>query len=169
MARFLPLSRETILTPFGGKYEWEFVREKDVWRGRPWGAVLCCIVVGEEAMVPDLSERETRLLEVLVHIVDHILCRPEFRKGEEDTFIDTSSMSAGESSLLALEQYGLATLCLPTLRLGQWTDTGQNLRAAMREKYASETFKHVLPVPSGLHDPAYTVETALGISQREAM
>jgi len=120
-------------------------------------------------MAHELDERQTRLLEALVHIVDHILCRPEFKKGEEDDLIDTSSMDAGESSLLALERYGLATLCPPTLRLGQWTDAGQNLLRAMREKYASEPFKHLLPPSSGLHDPAYAAEGALSINEREAM
>jgi hypothetical protein len=120
-------------------------------------------------MVPDLSERETRLLEALVHIVDHILCHPEFVKGEEDDLIDTSAMGAGERSLLALEQYGLANLCPPTLRLGQWTDAGQDLRRAMREKHASETFKHSLPTVPWIPDPAFNAETALGISRREAI
>jgi len=119
-------------------------------------------------MVLDPSEREARLLEALVHIVDRILCRPHFANGEDDDLIDTNCGNAGEGALLALEKYGLARLCLPTLRFGRWNDGGQKLRREVREKYGAEAFQYCLPTEPGVHDPAYKAEAALGIGAREA-
>ena len=78
-------------------------------------------------------------------------------------------MSAGESSILALKEYGIVNLCLPTLRFGEWTDAGQRLRKALPRKSVGVRAQHNLPLLTEVDDPEYTPATELGISNREAL
>ena len=120
-------------------------------------------------MVLELSERESRLLEALVHVVDRLLDRPA-APGQAGRLIDSNALSAGESSLVALEQYGLVVdVCPPHARFGQWTDAGQKYRKVLSEGHVGEDFRHGLPVVTSLHDPAYMPSSELGINGREAL
>ena len=119
-------------------------------------------------MVTDLSERERRLLETLVHEVDRLLDRP-FENGQQGSLIDTSAMDAGESSILALKEYGLVNLCLPTLRFGEWTDAGQRFRQTLPKRPVEERCRHNLPVLTDVDDREYTPAIGLGIGKREAL
>jgi hypothetical protein len=83
-------------------------------------------------MVPDLSEREKRLLEVLVHLADRIL-----HSEQDDNHIDSGCLSAGEGAILALAEYGLATCEPPWLRIGEWTDAGLEFRKKLPGYYNS--------------------------------
>jgi hypothetical protein len=121
-----------------------------------------------DVMIPNLSERERRLLETLVHEVDRLLDRP-FENGQEGSLIDTSAMHAGESAILALEEYSVVNLCLPTLRFGEWTDAGQRLRKALPKESVGVRAQHNLPLLTELDDPEYTPATGLGIGNREAL
>ena len=120
------------------------------------------------AMIPDPGERERRLLETLVSEVDRLLDRP-FENGQQGSLIDTSAMDAGESSILALKEYDLVNLCLPTLRFGEWTDAGKRFRQALPKRSVEERCRHNLPVLIEVDDREYTPATGLGIGKREAL
>jgi hypothetical protein len=114
-------------------------------------------------MVPDLSEREKRLLEVLVHLADRIL-----HSEQDDNHIDSGCLSAGEGAILALAEYGLATCEPPWLRIGEWTDAGLEFRKKLPGYYAEEVLQYGLEPPSASHEPECTHSIALGMSDREA-
>ena len=65
-----------------------------------------------------MSEREKKLLEALVLMVRQYL-------DEEEGVVDSLAMSAGESAIRSLAEYGLMEI-QGTGRLGRWTKAAAN-------------------------------------------
>ena len=73
-----------------------------------------------------LSEREEQLLQALVCMVDqYLLTYDGERPQDRDEPLDSMAMSAGESAILALVDYGLMEDATRNRIMGRWTEAGK--------------------------------------------
>jgi len=73
-----------------------------------------------------LSEREEKLLQALVCMVDQYLLTDDGeRPRDRDEPLDSMAMSAGESAILALVDYGLMEDVTQNRVMGRWTEAGK--------------------------------------------
>lgn len=73
-----------------------------------------------------LSEREEKLLQALVCMVDqYLLTYDGGRPQDRDEPLDSMAMSAGESAILALVDYGLMEDVTESRVMGRWTEAGK--------------------------------------------
>jgi hypothetical protein len=85
--------------------------------------------MADEATTRSIDEREARLLESLVLMVDRNLER------RPDGLVDSYAMSAPEGAIAVLAEYSLIELVIVGRQFGRWTDAGEEIRKTASDKF----------------------------------